>query len=162
MLPLRPRCRHSFEIIAGRLLADDGAQSSVGFVAPSTALAYGYSSRCRTGQEQRSPDGLHRSTAACVTCSCRTARRPCAGLVSPDAALTVLSNVVCSKKPQHSCPHESTPGYRVGRFDQVGLWHGRPSRPSPGSTLAKPARAALWRQAVVIEPTSSPPSCFNT
>jgi hypothetical protein len=30
--PLRPRCRALLEIIAGRLLADDGAQSSVGFV----------------------------------------------------------------------------------------------------------------------------------
>jgi len=130
-----------------------GAQSSVGFVRHRrSALAYaGTASRCRTGQDQRSPEwSSPTATAACV--DLQLSVLPKATHVLDWYHLTrppdrVEQRRMQQAKPQNSCPHESTPGYRSGSTRSSGAFGTGPppSRPSARlESLLKPARAAFF------------------
>jgi hypothetical protein len=165
-----PAAGHSFEIIAGRLLADDGAQSSVGFVR--TVDQHSRTRVQRAVAEQGKTSDHH----LMVFTDGDSRLRDLQLSVLPKAThvldwyhltrrLTVLSNVVCSKEAAAQLP--SREHARLSEW--VGsikwrLWHGRPVTAIARleSLLSLLARPSLAGKAVVLEPTSLPPSCFNT
>src|SRR5258705_8800115 len=119
-----PAAGHSFEISAGRLLADDGAQSSVGFVR--TVDQHSRTRVQRAVAEQgKSSDNLMVFTDG------DSRLRDLQLSVLPKAThvldwyhltrrLTVLSNVVCSKEAAAQLPS------REHARLLWRLWHGRP------------------------------------
>jgi len=151
-----PAAGHSFEIIAGRLLADDGAQSSVGFVR--TVDQHSRTRVQRAVAEQgKSSDNLMVFTDG------DSRLRDLQLSVLPRAThvldwyhltrrLTVLSNVVCSKEAAAQLP--SREHARLSEWvDSIKwrLWHGRPVTAIARleSLLSRLARPSLAGKAVV-------------
>ena len=151
-----PAAGHSFEIIAGRLLADDGAQSSVGFVR--TVDQHSRTRVQRAVAEQgKSSDNLMVFTDG------DSRLRDLQLSVLPRAThvldwyhltrrLTVLSNVVCSKEAAEQLP--SREHARLSEWvDSIKwrLWHGRPVTAIARleSLLSRLARPSLAGKAVV-------------
>jgi hypothetical protein len=151
-----PAAGHSFEIIAGRLLADDGAQSSVGFVR--TVDQHSRTRVQRAVAEQgKSSDNLMVFTDG------DSRLRDLQLSVLPRAThvldwyhltrrLTVLSNVVCSKQAAAQLP--SREHARLSEWvDSIKwrLWHGRPVTAIARleSLLSRLARPSLAGKAVV-------------
>jgi len=126
-----PAAGHSFEIIAGRLLADDGAQSSVGFVRT-------VDQHSRTRVQRAVAEQGKTSDHLMVFTDGDSRLRDLQLCVLPKAThvldwyhltrrLTVLSHVVCSKEAAEQLP----PREHARLSKWVGsikwrLWHGRP------------------------------------
>jgi hypothetical protein len=147
---------HSFEIIAGRVMADDGSQRSVGFV-----RTVDQHSRTRVQQavaeHGKTADGL------LVLTDGDSRLRDLQLSVLPRAThvldwyhltrrLTVLSNVVCSKQAAEQLP--SREHARLSEWvDSIKwrLWHGRPVTAIARleSLLSRLARPSLAGKAVV-------------
>ncbi len=164
-----PAAGHSFEISAGRLLADDGAQSSVGFVRT-------VDQHSRTRVQRAVAEQGKTSDNLMVFTDGDSRLRDLQLSVLPRAThvldwyhltrrLTVLSNVVCSTEAAAQLP--SREHARLSEWvDSIKwrLWHGRPVTAIARleSLLSLLARPSLAAKAVVARTHKLTTELLNT